>query len=108
MAQWEAFLKRNHKKRSSGSALPPALQTPPPSASASLEAGRLVLPPRSLPPPSEGRDRSGELEGVLRVGFREVSPPSIRREEEEGGGGDWAWLLQTRVIQLLPPFRGRE
>ena len=45
LAQWEAFLKRRpyserRKKRPSGSALPPASQTPLPSASASSEAGR--------------------------------------------------------------------
>ena len=61
--------------RPRGSFLTPASQTPPPSALTSSEASRPALPPRSLPsqslpPPSEGRDRSGEVEGVHRVGSR--------------------------------------
>ena len=92
VAQWEAFLKHRpysgrRKKCPSGSALPPASQTPPPSASASSEAGRPVLPPQSLPPPSEGRDCSGEVEGVHRVGSCEVPlPSSLHSMGGEGGG----------------------
>ena len=70
VVQWESFLKRRRKKRPSGSTLPP-----PPSTSPSSEAERPELPPQPLPPPSEGCGRSGEAEGVLRVGSREVSPP---------------------------------
>ena len=74
-------------KRPSGSALPPASQTPLPSAPASSEAGCPALSPWSLPQPSEGRDRSVEVEGVLRVGSREVSPPpSLRSVGGEGEG----------------------
>ena len=108
--QWEAFLKRRpcsgcRKKRTSGFALPTASQTPPPSASASSEAGRPALPPRSLPPPSEWRARLGEVEGVLRVGSLKVSPPpSLRSVGGEGG----LWLLLAWAIRLLPPCQGRE
>ena len=83
------FLKRHpysehRKKRPSGSALPSAPPTLPLSASASLEAGRRVPPPRSLLPPSEGRDCLGETEGVPHVGSREVSPPAVGGR----GGGE--------------------
>ena len=58
--------------RPSGSALPP-------SASASMEAGQTVPPPRPPTPPSEGRGHSGESEGVPHVVSCEVSsPPSCR------------------------------
>ena len=91
VAQWEAFLKkRPHsghcKKRPSGSPLPTAPPTLPPSVSASSEAGR-PAPPRRLPTfPSEGRGRSGESEDVPGVGSREVSSPPSRRSVGEGGG----------------------
>ena len=92
VAQWEAFLKRlpyngRRKKCPSGSVLPPASPTPPPSVLASSEAGRPALPPRSLPPPSEGRDRSGEVEGVHCVGSREAPTPSSLQSKEGVGGG---------------------
>ena len=94
VSQWEAFLKRRpysgrRKNHHSGSSLPTASQTPPPSASASLEAGRPALPPRSLPPPSEGRDCLGEVEDVPLVGSREVSPPppSVQGEGVHEGSG---------------------
>ena len=88
VAQWEAFLKRRpySKKCPSGSDLPSAPPTLPPSALAPSGAGCPVPPPRSLPPPSEGRDRSGEMEGVPRVGSREVSPPPSRRSVGEERG----------------------
>ena len=91
VAQWEAFLKRRPysgrcKKCPSGSALPPASPTPLPSASAPSEAGRPAPPPRSLPIPSEWRDRLG-VEGVSRVGSREGPPPSSRLLEGGVGGG---------------------
>ena len=83
----------------------------PPSESS--EAGRPALPPWSLPPPSERRDRLGEVEGVLHVGSREVSPPpSLRSVGGERGSGGWGggglWLLRVQAIPLLPPSRGRE
>ena len=64
VAQWEAFLKKRpysgcRKRHPSGSALPHAPQTTPPSASSSSEARCPAPPPRSLPPPSEGLDHSG-------------------------------------------------
>ena len=97
LAQWEAFLKKCsysgcRKSRPSGSDLPAAPPTLPPSTSASSEAERpapptrLTLPPP--PPPSEGRGRSGETEGAPCVVSRGVSsPPSHRSVGEEGGGG---------------------
>ena len=103
MAQWETFFKRRPysercKKRPSGSALPSAPPTLPPSASASSEAGR----PASPPPPSEGRGRLGETEGVPRVVLLRspLCPPAIRWERIWVGG---AW-----VIRLLLPSRGLE
>ena len=82
-----------YKKRPSGSALPPASQTPPPSVLASSE----VLPPPATPPsPSEGRGRSKEVEGVLRVGSREVSPSfSLHSAGGEGGEGGAARALAS-------------
>ena len=90
--QWEAFLKwrpfsEHRKKRPSGSSLPSAPPTIPPSASASSEAGRSAPPPRSLPSSSEGRDRSGETEGVPCVGSCKVSLPPSRRSVGEDQGG---------------------
>ena len=58
-----------------------------PSASASLEAGRPVLPPWSLPPPFEGCDRSVKVVGVHGVGSREAPPPSsLQLKGGERGG----------------------
>ena len=92
VAQWEAFLKkRSYSGRSkslpSGSALPPAPPTLPPSASASLEDGHPAPPPHPPTPPSEGRGRTEESEGVSRVGFCGVSSPPSRCLVGEGGGG---------------------
>ena len=101
VAQWEVFLKRRpysecRKKRLSGSALPSVPPTLPPSASA-----------RSLPHPSEGRDRSGETEGIPCVGSREVSPPPSRLlVGVERGAPRGPWLLRARAIRLLSPSRG--
>ena len=93
MVQWEAFLKkRSYSGRSkslpSGSDLPAAPPTLPPSSLASLEARRPATLPRPLhthpPPPSiRGRGHSGETEGVTRG----ISSPSSRCSagEEEGG-----------------------
>ena len=111
VAQWEVFLKHRpysgrHKKHPSGSVLPPAPQTPLPTASTSLEAGRPALPPRSLPPP-EGRDRSGVVEGVHCVGSREAPLPlPFSRRKERGEVPRGPWLLRVRVTWLLPPFPG--
>ena len=59
VAQWEAFLKKrpysgHHKIHPSGSALPTAPPTLPPSASVSSEAGCPAPPHRPPIPPSEG------------------------------------------------------
>ena len=91
VVQWEAFLKRRpysecRKKRPSGSALPSAPPTLLSSTSAPMGAGCPAPTPRSLPPSSEGRDRSGETEGVPRVGSREVSPPPSHRSVGEERG----------------------
>ena len=105
VAQWEAFLKRrpcsgHRKKRPSGSALPPAFQTPPPSASASSEAGCPALPPRSLPPPSEGRDRLGEVEvSFAWVLVRSPLPLFCGRR----GGRGAARALASAGTGFLPP-----
>ena len=109
MAQWEAFLKKCPysgycKSRPSGSALPTAPPTLPLSASAFSEAGRPAPPHRPPTPPSEGCGRSGESEGVLRVGSREVSSPPSRRSVGEGGGG--SWLLGARLTLLILPLKG--
>ena len=89
---WEAFLKRHlysefPKKCHSGCALP----------SVSHPSAR-VSPFRPLPgllqksdalghsTPPEGRDRSGEVEGVPCVGSREVSPPPLPPFSGRGGG----------------------
>ena len=90
VAQWETFLKKNsysgcRKSRPSGSDLPTAPATLPRSSSASVEAGRPAPPPRPATPPSEGRGRSGESEGVPREGSCEVSS----RGMGEGGLGFW-------------------
>ena len=111
VAQWEAFLKRRpyserHKKCPSGSALPSAPPTLPPSTSASSEAGRPVPPPWSLTPPSEGCDHSGKMEGVPRVGSRKISPPPSRRlvgEDGGGGGGGLGFCGRERFSCFLPP-----
>ena len=50
------------------------------------EAVRPAPPLRPLPPPSEGCGCSGEMEGVPRVGSREVSSPTSRRSGGGGGG----------------------
>ena len=112
VAQWEAFLiKRPYsgrcKKRPSGSVIPSAPPTLPPSASTSSEAGRPAPHPRPPTPPSEGQGHSGEKEGVRRMGSREASSsPSYCSVGEEGGGGGMPRgrrLLQARVIWLLLP-----
>ena len=93
VAQEEAFLKKRsysgcRKSRSSGSALPTAPSTLPPSASASSEAGRPAPPSRPPTPPSEGRGHTGKLEGVPRIGSREVSsPPSHHSVGKKWGRG---------------------
>ena len=77
VAQWEEFLKKKRsyswrcKSHPSGSALPTAPPTLPPSASASSEVGHPAPSPRPPTPPSEGRGRTGESEGVPRAGSRE-------------------------------------
>ena len=104
MARWETLLKKHsysehRKSRPSGSVLPAAPSPLPPSASASLEAGRPSPPPS--PPSSllsEGRGWSGGSKGVSRVGSRDVSPPPSRK----------SWLLGASVTQLLLPSRGLE
>ena len=97
MAQWEVFLKKRPYSGSRRNALPTAPPTLPASASASLEAGRPAPLPRPPTPPSEVRGRSGEMEGVPRMGFREVSfpPPSHRSVGEEGGGG---WVREPQLL----------
>ena len=89
VAQWGAFLKLrpysgHRKRRLSGSTLPPAPQTTPPSASFSLEAScppPPPPPPRSLSPPSEGLDHSGGGGGgggdVARMGSLEAPPTPL-------------------------------
>ena len=90
VTQWEAFLKRRCKKRPSVSALPSAPPTIPPSASASSEAKC-----SAHPPPSEGRDRLGETEGVPRLGFvRSPLPPPAVWWERRGGAPLGSLLLR--------------
>ena len=112
VAQLEAFLKRcpyseRRKKRLTGSTLPSAAPTLPPSASAPSGARRPAPPPRSLPPPSEGRDRSGKTEGVPRVGSHEVSPPPSHRSGGEGGTRSSASAgMSDSAASSLPRGRG--
>ena len=69
--------------RPSGFSLPPASQTPLPSASASSEAVRPALPLGHSPHPSEGRGCPGEVHCVHRV----VPHPSSLHSVGGGGGG---------------------
>ena len=87
VVQWEAFWKRlpyieRCTERPSGSTLPSAPSTLPPWLLQEPDA--LSLPLGRSPPPSEGRDRLEETEGVPSVGSREVLPPAVRWE---GRGG---------------------
>ena len=94
VAQWEAFLKKHsysgcRKPRPSGSDLPAAPPTLPPSALASSEAGC----PAPLPhPPPPFRQRGMPVQERRRVPlvFSLVGsslPPSAVRWERRGGGG---------------------
>ena len=113
VAQWEVFLKRHpysgcRKKCPSGSALPSASQTPPPSTSVSSEAGCPVLPPRSLPPPSEGRTAQGRWRvSTAWVLTSSPLPLPFSRRKERGKAPRGPWLLRALVFRLLPPFQGR-
>ena len=106
VAQWEVFLKKQscsgrRKSRPSGSDLPAAPQTLPPSALASSEAGRPAPP---IPPPPSfrgawplGGDGGCPLCCAL---WGLLFPP------EWSGGREVLWLLGALVIWLLLPLRG--
>ena len=80
------FSSGHRKSCPSGSGFPAAPTTLPPSASASSEAGHPTPPARPPTPPSEGRGRTGESEGVSRVGSP-LPPPAVRCVCVGGGGG---------------------
>ena len=105
VAHWEAFLKkRSHsgrrKSRPSGSDLPTAPPTLPPSALASSEARRPVHLPRPtpLPPSVRGRGCLGGTEGApsryLSWGLLSPLPPFDRR----GGGGGFTGAVASGSV----------
>ena len=110
VAQWEAFLQKrscsgHRKSRPSGSDLPAAPQTLPPSALASLEARRFRLSLVHPPPPClRGRGHSGETEGPPPLSLMgSPLPPSTVLWER---GGEGVWLLGAWVTWLLLPLQG--